>query len=164
MHRRGLRRFVLLPVAALSVLLVAGCDSAPPLRWNDLPPLAAGQGRIFFYRELGLYDPPDWTAVSLNGSQIGQSRPGAAFYRDVAPGTYEITVRSEGLYPDQFKRVVLAAGDTVFAKIHALRGYEESATESTEVAFAVTIVDPAVAQGEMARLRLDGPAVAAMPR
>ena len=155
MGNRGTRGLVIyLPIAVLLMALLGGCETAPTLRLSDVPPVTAGAARLFFYRDLNPYDPTDWTPVSLNGKPVGESRPGTAFYRDVAPGTYEITVRSEGLYPNQFKTVAVESGNTVFAKIQALRRCDESVSTSTEVTFVVTIVDPAVAQGEIGRLRL----------
>jgi hypothetical protein len=53
------------------------------------------------------------------------------FYRDVAPGTYEVEVRSEELYPNQFKTVRLAPGSITFAKIQQ-PSWGKSASTSRE--------------------------------
>src|SRR5579883_2062695 len=55
-----------------------------------------GYARIWVYR----YDEPYVSLatpyVRFNGRIVGVSKPGAAFYRDVPPGEYYVTVDSEG--------------------------------------------------------------------
>jgi hypothetical protein len=115
-------------------------------------PLAAEKARVYVYRELNPYDSPTWTAVSLNREKIGDSSPGRVFYRDVTPGTYEIEVRSDYLYPNQFKTVTLAPGGTVYAKIQEARSWGKS-FEGGGTTFVVTIMDPAVGHREIGTLR-----------
>lgn len=84
----------------LSLLLVsgvlAGCASGPRLseRPGSLPPLADGQGRIFFYRTatLGAAVQP---GVRLNGEKVGVAKPRGVYYVDRPPGSYEVETKTE---------------------------------------------------------------------
>lgn len=132
---------------------IGGC--APPRREGPsaVAPLLADRARVYVYRDLNPYDTPVWTAVSLNGERVGDSAPGTVFYRDVMPGTYEIEVRSDMLYPNQFKTVALAPGSTVFAKIQEARSWGKSFQWQGNT-FVVTVVDSAIGYAEIGALRL----------
>jgi hypothetical protein len=139
---------------ALSVIAIglAGCAAAGPKGVSAAAvPLPADQARIYVYRDLNPYDTTAWTAVSLNGKKIGNNAPGTVFYRDVLPGTYEIEVRSDLPYPNQFKTVALAPGSTVFAKIQQVRHWGTTFGGGGET-FVVTIVDPATGDREIGAL------------
>jgi hypothetical protein len=141
--------FLALSVVAIGI---AGCASSGPKGVSAAAvPLAADRARVYVYRDLNPYDTTEWTAVSLNGEKIGNNAPGTVFYRDVRPGTYEIEVRSDQLYPNQFKTVALAPGSTVFAKIQEVRHWGESFGGGGET-FVVTIVDPATGYREIGAL------------
>jgi hypothetical protein len=81
--------------AALALCLVtfgpAPTVAATP---EEAPPLAAGQSRVWFLRQLlpgTQFHPP---MVYVNGAPIGVSAEGTAFYRDFAPGQYVFTVEN----------------------------------------------------------------------
>ena len=76
------------------------------------------------------------------------------FYRDVSPGTYEIEVRSERLYRNQFKTGAVAPGSKVFGKIQEQPSWGKSAWGWRGTTFVVSIIDAAVATQEISRLRL----------
>jgi hypothetical protein len=59
----------------------------------------------------------------LNEQVAGISEPGGAFYRDVAPTHYSVTVDSAGRDVDQFADVDLAEGQEAYAKILSLRSW-----------------------------------------
>ncbi|HUH83398.1 MAG TPA: DUF2846 domain-containing protein [Stellaceae bacterium] len=141
----------LVAVSLIGVTLGGCAAAAPEGSGAAAAPLAAERARVYVYRELNPYDSPTWTAVSLNREKVGNSAPGQVFYRDVAPGTYEIEVRSDYLYPNQFKTVTLAPGATVYAKIQDVRSWGKS-FDGGGTTFAVTIVDPAVARREIGAL------------
>lgn len=139
---------------ALSVIAIglAACASPGPKGLSAAAvPVPPDKARVYVYRDLNPYDTTEFTAVSLNGEKIGNNAPGTVFYRDVRPGTYEIEVRSDQLYPNQFKTVTLAPGSTVFAKIQEVRhwGTNFGAGGAT---FVVTIVDPATGDREIGPL------------
>jgi hypothetical protein len=82
-------------------------------------PVPPGLARIWIFRDFAPYDSLATPYVRLNGAIIGISKSGAVFYRDVAPGTYTVTVDSQGTDVNQFATVDLAPGQQVFVKVLA---------------------------------------------
>jgi hypothetical protein len=80
-------------------------------------PMPAGEARIWVYREYQPYESMETPYVRLNGAVIGVSHPGAVFYRDVPPGTYAVTVDSEGTDVNQFTTITVAPGQQAFVKV-----------------------------------------------
>ena len=71
----------------LLILSTTACATAPVPQVTAPPP---GQARIWFYR---LWDPSESlnaANIDVNGVYLGSVEPGSAFYRDVAPGVYQI--------------------------------------------------------------------------
>jgi hypothetical protein len=112
--------------AALSMLAVflvaaylspAGAAAAP----GGPPP---GYARIWLYR----YDEPYVSLatpyVRFNGQIVAISEPGGAFYRDVAPGEYDVAVDSEGRDVNQFARVGVVAGQQIYIEVQASRYWD----------------------------------------
>lgn len=91
-----MKKFNTLFLAAACAALLSGCASGKKFSEarSTLPPLAADQGRIFFYRvsALGAAVQP---AVKLNGEKIGVAKPGGVFYADRAPGSYQVETSTE---------------------------------------------------------------------
>jgi len=90
MHLRGL-------LGALALVLLAGCATGPKYAEvaNSFPQLAAGQGRIWFFRSsvpFGAAIQPD---VMLNGAKVGDSVPGGFFFVDRPAGDYEVLLSTE---------------------------------------------------------------------
>jgi hypothetical protein len=149
---------------AISVVLLAlaGCaPSGPPYATvaAGIAPVPAGEARLYVYRWLEPYETLAPTVVSLNGTPVGISEPGAVLYRDVAPGQYTISVRSEGVYPNQFKTVVLKPGDTAYVRVESLKswvvcgGSIDGGASGCGDTFTVELVNPAVAGAEIGDLR-----------
>jgi hypothetical protein len=134
-------------------LTLAACAQGP--RFGEvaaaLPAVPPGDARLFFYRWLEPYESLTWTAVYLNGAEVGVSRPGSVFYRDVPAGTYTIVVWSEGIYPNQFKTVVVGPGQSVYARIESLSSWYRGGVrrEWQGDTFAVDLIDPVDARREM---------------
>jgi hypothetical protein len=112
--------------AAMSVLAVlfvwaflspAGAATAP----GGPPP---GYARIWLYRYYEPYESLATPYVRFNGAIVGISQPGGSFYRDVAPGEYEITVDSLGRDVDQFARVGVAAGQQIYIQVQVSRYWD----------------------------------------
>jgi hypothetical protein len=59
--------------------------------------------------------------------------------RDVMPGTCTIAARSQGLWPDQNKTVIVAPGQTVHAKIESFRGLDPSSNHVTPLVSLVVV-------------------------
>lgn len=165
MHRDLVSRSSLKPAAgcALLLLLAAGCaqpSTAPAAAAAAaLSPIPAGAVRIWFYRD---YEPSvslNLAAVALNGMLAGYVQPdGSAFYRDVAPGHYHVTVESEGKDVNQDKDVDLPPGREAFVKILALSSWESGGAFGSyqRDTFYVSLVPPQVARVELATHPLGG--------
>jgi hypothetical protein len=63
------------------------------------------------------YDNPTAPFVRLNGTIAGAPYPGGAFYRDVSPGFYHITVDSEGVGVNPSWDVTLNPGEVVYVNV-----------------------------------------------
>jgi hypothetical protein len=129
-----------------------GTASQPPAAVAS--PVPAGMARFYVLREPTIYDSPTWTAVSLNGEVAGSSAPGTVFYRDVAPGTYRVEARSDKLYPDQVKTVVVRPGSATFVRVDNLPNWGQSPRQWQGTTFTVEIIDPAIGQLEIGKLQL----------
>ncbi|HZB92800.1 MAG TPA: hypothetical protein VE397_15240 [Stellaceae bacterium] len=146
-------RLPALALLALCAPALLACGSFTCERPGAFPPPAAGMARLYVFRPPG-YELPDWTTVSLNGERLGDSGPGTVFHRDVPPGRYEIEVRSERLYPDQFKTVAIGPGSTTYVEVDALPHWGQTGFGRPGATFAVTIADPASAPRTIAALCL----------
>jgi hypothetical protein len=146
------------------VLLVASC--VPPgqqgrLLTGPLPPVPPGMARIVLYRPLEYYTTNAMTMAYLNRAPAGVTQNGGVFYRDVAPGQYDISVDSPGPYPNQFKSVVVGPGNVVYARIGLLPkppcpGGQFFGGLCPPDTFIVTIVDPVMGFQEVHGLRYLG--------
>jgi hypothetical protein len=134
-------------------IALAGCGAAPQQKLA-LPGVPATKARLIFYRGGDPYDGLIWTNVLLNGESIGASAPGTVFYRDVAPGVYQIGVDSEKLYPDQVKAVAVDGGSTTFIKVMGLPYWGQSGVGWWGYTFTTAVMAPAVGQSEIGPLRL----------
>jgi hypothetical protein len=88
-------------------------QAAPYL--NAAPP--PGMARIWFYRDLNPNETLAMAYIRLNGAAVGVTEAGGAFYRDVVPGRYRISVDS--YYQDSHNDadVVLAPAMEAYAKV-----------------------------------------------
>ena len=106
-------------LAAVTILLLlpAAAFAQPPAApyLNAAPP--PGMARIWFFRDLNPNETLAMAYIRLNGAVAGVSEAGGAFYRDVAPGRYHISVDS---YVDDRHNeadVVLAPGMEAYARV-----------------------------------------------
>lgn len=151
-----LRRLALVLLLGLAACI--GPSGTPfPQVAASLPPVPADRGRIYFYRDYEPYESLSRPPLYLNGGVVGTSIPGGVFYRDVAPGTYEIKVLSLNLYPNQFKTITLHPGDSYYAKIESLRAWagDDNGDLSSFVSdtFVVVLIDPNQARRELELMR-----------
>lgn len=80
------------------VLILSGCAATGPKHAEmeqQLATVPPAKGRIFFYRESSMLGAAIQPKIYLNGSPVGESKPGGFFYADVAGGTVEITAQTE---------------------------------------------------------------------
>jgi len=89
--------------ATLSALLVpslfqlSGCASEPTVSASEarIPPVPPGLARVWVLRQFSPGLATQWAPITyVNGAILAPSYAGTAFYRDVAPGTYDFTVAS----------------------------------------------------------------------
>ena len=157
LSRSWLRR-----VAGCGLLLqLAGCVHPPtaPATSAAITPIPAGAARIWFYRD---YEPSvsrNLAEVALNGKVVGYVQPdGSAFYRDVSPGRYHVTVESKAVDVYQDRNVDLPPGQEAFVKILASNTWESGGDQDvySRDAFYVTLVQPQLARAELATRPLGG--------
>jgi len=104
---------------AIAVLLTAAnCSRLPATGSVVIPPIPAGTARIWIYRNDGPNEIQASPYLRLNGRVAGISEPDGAFYRDLTPGRYVVTVDSYiDSYVSQFASVDLAAGQEAYVKV-----------------------------------------------
>jgi hypothetical protein len=145
--------------AAAAILLLAGALSlpsraAPPGPVSGAP--AAGMGRIWIYRDYEPYETLARPYVRLNGAVAGISEPGGSFYRDVPPGTYQVTVDSDGEDVNQFVTIIVAPAETAYIKVESLRGWDSGGGGNrggggwARDTFYTRLIPPELGQAEIA--------------
>jgi Protein of unknown function (DUF2846) len=98
----------------LLILLTTACVTALAPQVAAPPP---GQARIWFYR---LWDPSESlnaANINVNGVYFGSVEPGSAFYRDVAPGVYQIEPQNQYFDYNQNTNVAVVPGQQVFIAV-----------------------------------------------
>jgi hypothetical protein len=163
-------RMVAGPVALL--LAMTGCARLPPTASFAIPPVPAREARIWFYRDLDPYASLATPYIRLNDAPVGVSQAGGAFYRDVPPGHYHISVDSYLADPIQTRDVDLAAGQEAYAKAmpvdHWIEGGgQDNGGEYHRDTFYVWLYPPEVARPVIAQSFFYGegtPTAAAPPR
>ena len=107
-------------IGILSALFVCGLVSTAAAEEMPAAP-PPGYARIWVYRR---YEPTvslDRAYVRFNGKIVGISELDGAFYRDVLPGEYYVTVDSLGQDVNQFVRVGVAAGQQIYIEVQVLQ-------------------------------------------
>jgi hypothetical protein len=83
-----------------------------------IPPIPVGEARLWFYRDGGPREAQQRPFLRLNGQIAGISEPNGAFYRNVAPGHYSVTVDSYmSTYANQFTDMDLVAGQEAYVEV-----------------------------------------------
>jgi hypothetical protein len=122
---------------------------------NAPPP---GLARIWLYRDLEPYQTMARPYLRLNGAIAGISEPGGAFYRDVPPGTYLVSVDSDGTDSYQFVTVGLVPGQTVYVQVQSLRGWDSGGGGGDRGGgwerdtFYTRLIPPALAEVQISRM------------
>jgi hypothetical protein len=119
---RRIARRASLAVAVVLLLTGAAFAQSPAAPYlNAAPP--AGMARIWFYRDLNPNETLAMAYIRLNCTVAGVSEAGGAFYRDVAPGQYRISVDSYVEDPHNDATVTLAPGTEAYAKVLPLDSF-----------------------------------------
>jgi hypothetical protein len=142
------------------LLAIASCAPLPPTASVAVPPLPAGEARVWFYRDLGPYDGLTTPFLRMNGAIVGVSEPGGALYRDVAPGQYHVTVDNYLGDFNSTREVYLFPGQQSYFKIVSLKnwiaGGNRFGSDFRRDTFYVWEIPPEVAQGDVARSQFYG--------
>ena len=142
------------------LLAIASCAPLPPTVVVAVPPVPAGEARVWFYRDLGPYDGLGTPFLRMNGAIVGVSEPGGALYRDVAPGQYHVTVDNYLGDFDSTRQVYLFPGQQSYFKIVSLKNWIASGNrfgnDFHRDTFYVREIPPEVAQGDVARSQFYG--------
>ena len=129
--RAGLGLLSKLPMLSLRaaqaalVLTVTGCAMPGPTHSVAVPAIPTGEARIWFYRDYEPYTGKGRPAVAANGGYVGLAELGGAFYRDVPPGHYHVTVESVGVDINQSANLDLGPGREAYVKIVSLPSWVE---------------------------------------
>jgi hypothetical protein len=82
-------------VAALIMSLAAlGSLAGPAFAADQGAPIAGGQARVWFLRQLLPGEAFHAPMVYVNGAPIAKAAEGTAFYRDFAPGRYTFSIEN----------------------------------------------------------------------
>jgi hypothetical protein len=142
--------------AAAILVLAANCTAQPPASSVALAPIPAGDARLWFYRDGGPLDTQQRPYIRLNGQIAGISEPSSAFYRDVVPGRYAVTVDSYmSSYFGQFAEVSLAAGQEAYIKVLS-QGDKVVSDRAARENFYTRVVPAEVARADVTRSRFSG--------
>ena len=124
-----------------------------PFAITAIPP---GSARIWVYRDLD-YQANGRPYVRFNGAAQGIAEKNGAWYRDVPPGPYWVTVDSQVSDINQSSQFTLAAGQEAYIKIPSqvndIGGRRGGGTRDV---FYVWLMQPEVARAEIAQHSFDG--------
>ena len=141
--------------ATTAAILLASthCAQLPPTSSVAIQSIPSGAARLWFYRDYEPYETLARPHVRLNEQVAGVSEPGGAFYRDVVPAHYSITVDSAGRDVNQFADVDLVPGQEAYAKILSLRSWlaEDCVTWGGCDTFYVRLMPAEAARADIAR-------------
>ena len=111
---------VLLAIMPAPAAFAASNDTYATLHASE-PPIPAGDGRIYFYREGGLMGVAIQPTIYIDGESTGgRSKPGDYFYIDRPAGTYAISTTTE---KKESTSVTVAAGEAVYVKFEVSMGF-----------------------------------------
>ncbi|MCW5605054.1 MAG: DUF2846 domain-containing protein [Burkholderiales bacterium] len=85
-------------VVIVASLALGACASSGPKYaelGNAIPEIAAGYGRIYFYRDSSIVGAAIQPDIKLNGETVGSSVPGGFFFLDRPPGQYIVSTATE---------------------------------------------------------------------
>jgi hypothetical protein len=149
-------------LGAGALLLLAGCSTVllpGPVDTGPLPPVPAGDARLIFYRTVDYQGTQAMPEIALNGAPTGRTENGTMLFRDVAPGSYKITVAPTLPYPNQFPSVSVKPGDVAYVEIGTLANMGDIMPTERSYAdtFILSVVDPATgAYGSYGLRRIHG--------
>jgi hypothetical protein len=115
-------RFLRLAAAACVALLLAACAATGPKFAEveaSLPPLRAGEGRIFVFRSMSTVGGALRPDVRINGEVAGTPQVGSFFFVDRPAGRYTASARTES---ESTVACELGDGDTAYMSLQITMG------------------------------------------
>ena len=119
-------KLVLLVAAGVALAACQGRVTEPVMSSVEVAPAGPRLARVYFYRDWEPYESLSRPLIYLIDAPSEVSEPGGVTFRDLPPGEYHISVDSPGVYPHQFKQLVLRAGDVRYVKIESLASWYAS--------------------------------------
>lgn len=152
-------RPLLRAVLVFAALAASGCAQTSPVASVVVPPVPPGEARIWIYRSFDPSESLNVATVSINGAVTGYAQPGGgAFYRDVPPGQYHVSVQSYGVDFNQSSNIDLSAGQDAYVKIETLNAWTTQGDLDffKRDTFYARLVPPQLARVEIASSRYYG--------
>ena len=140
--------------AVAAVAALGACVSQPTTGRVAISKIPAGMARAWFYRVDLPYDGLDRPYVKMNGAVVGISELGGAFYRDVTPGEYFVTIDSYRNFINQFPHVDLSPGETAYFQVFEIGSVSSGVGSSRDFArptFCVWVMPAAIGGPAVAR-------------
>ena len=145
---------------AQSAVLLATASCAQPAATGSvaIPPVPAGEARVWFYRNYEPYAGTGIPAIAANGGYMGVAELGGAFYRDVPPGHYLVTVQTVGIDVNQSANFDVGPGQEAYVKIVSLPSWDTGGDRNQweRPTFYAWLIPNQVAQADVARLSFYG--------
>jgi hypothetical protein len=102
------------------VIVLAGAVSPSLAATPDqAPPVAPGQARVWFLRQMNPGSAMNAPMISANGAPLAISSEGTAFYRDFAPGSYVFSVANCSPDSQTSMTLPLTPGDQIALQVQA---------------------------------------------
>ena len=148
--------------AATLLLATAACSQLPTTASVTIPPIPAGEARVWFYRPIDAYDSLNTPYIRMYDALVAISEPGGASYRDVPAGQYHIAVDSYLDDPRQDQNVAVVAGQELYVKVVSLREWAAGGAGGggdmgggggsyNKDTFYVWLMPPEIARADVAR-------------
>jgi hypothetical protein len=145
---------------AQSAVLLATASCAQPAATGSvaIPPVPAGEARVWFYRNYEPYAGTGIPAIAANGGYMGVAELGGAFYRDVPPGHYLVTVQTVGIDVNQSANFDVGPGQEAYVKIVSLPSWDTGGDRNQweRPTFYAWLIPNQVAQSDVVHLSFYG--------
>src|SRR6202048_3535727 len=116
-NKNSAARWLMGVAQGVLLLAMAGCAQQADTAAVSIPPIPAGEARIWFYRRYDPYAGKGLPAIAASGGYVGAAELGGAFYRDVPPGHYLVTVQTVGIDTNQTANFALAPAQEAYVKM-----------------------------------------------
>jgi len=140
------------------LLAMGGCAHPAATASVSIPPTPAGEARIWFYRDNEPYAGKGLPAIAVNGGYVGAAELGGAFYRNLPPGHYNITVETNGVDFSQTANLDVGPGQEAYVKIVSNPEWVTGGarTEYERATFYAWRIPNEIAQAHVAQLSFYG--------